>query len=741
MICPECGQDLPADAEACSHCEAAVETRALPTAETPRRPVPENPFHFPPGTHFAGRFTIIELVGEGGMAYVYKAIDQDLGQIVALKLIKPELAVISRFADRFKREVRVTRQITHPNACRVYDYGESDGILFLTMKWVEGESLRQLLHHARTLTEERALEITEKIALALGDAHAKGIIHRDLKPENIMIDDQGDVFVMDFGIATEPGGDRITESGLIPGTLKYMAPEQRNGEGADELSDLYSLGLILEEMLEGDSRTWNSESSTHGHTEITARVAPVLKSLLAEDRSQRYTSAEMVADKLRGIRFQGSILGWINQGKDWVSTSTARVAITAVAAVVVVAALLVATNWDRINPPPEPLTPAQVYYERGLHYLVEEVETERNLNDSINMFSRSIARDPTYPLAWAMLGDAYWRQFERTDDPTFRKKAEESIARAFELDPDLPEAHNAKARGLIYEGLYDEAVHEAERAIELNPEYDMAWAYLGRAHQMRGDYDEGLKALKRATELNPESFQHHMFAGNFYQHFREYDAAIEAYREAADLKPDSPMSWNNIGTICLRTKKPKEAIVAFEKSIALQDRAATRTNIGIAYYMMEDYEAAVPYYQRATELDPDKATYWGNLGEALRILDREPEAVDAFGHAVELAKTKVELTPLDPHSRRRLALWCARARNLECAAAEAQIAYEMMPEDAQILLMNAIVCCLMGNQDDSLGWLEQAVNFGMGKAEIEMEPDLVALHSHPRYRELLQQAG
>jgi tetratricopeptide (TPR) repeat protein len=258
---------------------------------------------------------------------------------------------------------------------------------------------------------------------------------------------------------------------------------------------------------------------------------------------------------------------------------------------------------------------------------------------------------------------------------------------------------------------------------------------------MLGNYDEGKKALERAAELNPESFQHHMYTGNFYQHFREYDAAIEAYQRAADLKPDSPMAWNNIGSIHLRRGEAEQAAEALENAIALVDRPESRTNLGIAYYMMGDFESAVPHYQRATELDPDNATYWGNLGEALRILEREPEAVDAFQHAVELAKAKVALTPLDPHSRRRLALWCARARDLECAAAEALAAYELMPDDAQILLMNAVVCCLRGDLQSSLGWLERSVNFGMGSAEIKMEPDLKDLHSHPKYDQLLQQAS
>jgi tetratricopeptide (TPR) repeat protein len=543
------------------------------------------------------------------------------------------------------------------------------------------------------------------------------------------------------GIATEPGGERITESGLVPGTLRYMAPEQKAGEVADERSDLYSMGLILEEMLEGDSHDPGNQSTTRSTTDVTHRVAPVLRSLLAEDRDNRYESAGTVASELRNLRIDSSWIGWMRDWKGWVTTSTTRAALVSSGLVIILAVTGLFVLWPIVFPPQPPTPPAQIYYERGMHYLTEEVETERNLNDAMNMFNRSITLDSTYARSWAMLGDASWRQFEHTHEPSYRERAEQSIARALEISPYLPEAFNARARGLIYEGLYKEAQAQARRATEINPLYDMAWANLGRAHQKQGNYDEGLKAINQAIKLNPKSFQHQMFLGNFFQHFREYDAAIEAYAKAADLKPDSPMAWNNVGTIYLQTGKPENAIEAFTKCLEITDWAATRTNLGIAYYMMGEYEKAIPHYQRATEIEPGVASYWGNLGEAMRILGREPEAVDAFQHAVELAEAKVELTPLDPQSRRRLALWCARARDLECAHEQAQYAYELQPESAEILLMNAVTCSLQGNVDQALEWLEKSINFGMGRAEIKMEPDLTALRNHPKYQELLGLAG
>src|SRR5581483_5191831 len=206
---------------------------------------------FPPGTVLGSRYEILRVLGEGGMGAVYQARDRELDRLIALKVIRPELAGNPAILQRFKQELILARHITHKNVVRIYDLGEADGIKFITMEYVDGEDLRTLLKHHGKFSSVEAVRIIEQICRALEAAHAEGVIHRDLKPQNVMRDGQGRIVVMDFGLARsleEPG---MTQTGALVGTLEYMSPEQALGATLDQRSDLFAVGLIFFELLTG----------------------------------------------------------------------------------------------------------------------------------------------------------------------------------------------------------------------------------------------------------------------------------------------------------------------------------------------------------------------------------------------------------------------------------------------------------------------------------------------------------
>ncbi len=288
--CGHCGSDLGLTVPSGpSEAAGLVEVRPLPRLE------------FSPGQTFADRFTVIERVAEGGMGVVYKAIDTALDTVVALKLIQPALVGNAPLVERFRREVRVTRRLAHPNVCRVFDIGSHNGVLFLSMEWVEGETLQHLLRQAGTLREGKALEIAERIARALSAAHEAGVVHRDLKPANVMIDRSGRVVVLDFGLAREEGGERLAESRAQLGTLLYMAPEQRSSSRVDARADLYALGLILREMLTGRRLEPGTALPADFSEEVDPRIAAVLHGLLAERPEDRTASAGEAGAAIAGI--------------------------------------------------------------------------------------------------------------------------------------------------------------------------------------------------------------------------------------------------------------------------------------------------------------------------------------------------------------------------------------------------------------------------------------------------------
>ena len=742
MQCPSCSAVQTRPGSRCDQCGAPLPASAWTTVpdESPSfRRAPS--LEFPPGTDFADRYTIIERTGEGGMGVVYKAIDRRLDHVVALKLLQPAIASHPEAIRRFKSEVLLARQISHPNVCRVHDLGESSGILYLSMAWVEGETLHRFLAQSGVQTGASALRIVERVARALEAAHAQHVVHRDLKPDNIMIGPRGDICVMDFGLAAATGDASKGASGRGVGTPPYMSPEQRAGKEADPRSDLYALGIILLEMLLGRLPASPPDAAAV-KSEAPRALLPILSSLLAEDPGTRCGSA---TDLLAAIaeareRFPDLGGGWFTPRR----RRHAGIAF-ALAAVSALAYVGIRPHPDP-GPPgslvlPEPPPPTALY-DRGLYYLREQGETARGIGDAIQMLHRAVEKSPEDGRAWAVLAEAYWTRFRRAPHPPEAKtEAEKAMARAVALGPGLAETLHARGLGRIAAGNAEAARADFEAATKLAADFDAAWENLGTADRDLGNYAEGLRELQTAVRLRPTSYLHRIALGRFFERFAEYDAAADAYRKAIDLKPDQPWGWNNLGAMYLyQMRRPEEAVPPFKRSIAIEDRGISRTNLGTAYYYMGNYEEALVQYDRATQLEAEDADNWGNLGDALVMLRRRDEARRAYERAATLAGEGVKARPLDADSRNQLAKYCAKAGRADCALAEARRAAELQPDNPEIEFTNALARTTTGRLDDGLDWLEKAVKHGLGRAQIEHEPFFAPLHGSARYKALLGQA-
>ena len=266
---------------------------------------------FTPGAVLADRYRIIGLLGRGGMGEVYRADDLKLGQPVALKFLPERFAAEKDRLDRFYAEVRIARQVSHPNVCRVYDVGEIDGQHYLSMEYVDGEDLGSLLKRIGRLPPDKALEIARELCAGLAAAHDRGVLHRDLKPSNVMVDGRGRARITDFGLAVAAGD---VQEGEVSGTPAYMAPEQLAGRGASVRSDVYALGLVLYELSTGKKAfdAASLEDLRRKHTEETptapSSVAPgfdpvverVILRCLEKDPGQRPSSVAQVAAALPG---------------------------------------------------------------------------------------------------------------------------------------------------------------------------------------------------------------------------------------------------------------------------------------------------------------------------------------------------------------------------------------------------------------------------------------------------------
>jgi len=266
MQCTKCGFDNQASAALCVKCATpfpgsdltlAGSTETTPSSSFTQAPSAAaaslTPAVIEPGSVLGSRFEILQLLGEGGMGAVYKAHDRELDRDVALKLIRSELARNPEILQRFKQELILARQVTHRNVIRIFDLGQADGHKYITMEYLDGRDLRAVLREKGKLSPEEGAKIVLQICRALEAAHGEGVIHRDLKPQNIMLDANGRAYVMDFGIARSAYLPGMTQTGALVGTPEYMSPEQAKGEKLDERSDLFSLGAILYELLNGVS--------------------------------------------------------------------------------------------------------------------------------------------------------------------------------------------------------------------------------------------------------------------------------------------------------------------------------------------------------------------------------------------------------------------------------------------------------------------------------------------------------
>jgi eukaryotic-like serine/threonine-protein kinase len=272
-----------------------------------------------PGSLFAGRYRVEARVGAGGMGAVYRVRDERLDDVVALKILTLDS---DRAAERFVREVRLARKVTHPNVARTHDFGESQGHSFLTMEFVEGETLEALIEREGALAPERAVALAEQIAAGLGAAHAAGVIHRDLKPANVMLTPSGRVLLTDFGIARAAEIDTHKKTNDLIGTPLYMSPEQVGGRPVDPRSDLYALGLMLYEMLVGDlpfagdtpiavalARLSQAPPDPRQRLEVADDLADIVVRCLSLDPGGRPPSAVALASELAHWRASRSSVG------------------------------------------------------------------------------------------------------------------------------------------------------------------------------------------------------------------------------------------------------------------------------------------------------------------------------------------------------------------------------------------------------------------------------------------------
>jgi serine/threonine protein kinase/tetratricopeptide (TPR) repeat protein len=634
-----------------------------------------------------GKYRLTERLGRGGMAEVYRAYQPNLERDVAVKVMHGYLAEDEGFVGRFKREAKAVAALRHPHIVQVYDFDVEDDTYYMIMEYIGGETLKQRLERFRAEGKQMPLQevaqIFRALCNALDYAHAQGRVHRDIKPANIMFDGER-LVLTDFGIASIVGATRYTASGAMIGTPAYMSPEQGQGEAGDVRSDVYSLGVILYEMVTGqvpyDADTPLAIVLKHlneplplprqVNADLPSAVERVILKALAKSPDDRYQSAGALADALEAAVERAVVLTemppaplepavetpaprpapkwrpWVlvgvaglivvgliaavlfvfpNLGGEQEPTRSSTAVITEATPSAELSMLEPTTSASEATPPTAPSTPlpeAMTHYEVGVAAF-----EDWDLEEAIRELSQAIEADPRFAEAHYLRGASYRQNGQQ-------EEAEADLTQAIALRPDLVEAYYERGDLYLDQARGQDAWHDFTTIIELQPEY--AEAYYKRAQACSWyvhdcNDNRALVDLERAIELAPDLAEARQMRGDLYFSAGEYDLAVSDLTQAIETAPDDVYTWSLLGQVFYMLGEYGQAIASYDQALELEPadlelyyhRAAT-------YLEMGDLGAALQDFDKVLLLEPERSGAHYGRGRIYAAAGRYEEAVVEF---------------------------------------------------------------------------------------------------------------
>jgi len=614
----------------------------LPT-ETLQAPIHE----LTGGSTFAGRYQIIEELGKGGMGRVYKVLDTKINEKIALKLIKPEVALDRETIERFSNELKLARKIRHKYVCAMFDIGEAAGSHFITMEYVHGEDLKSMIRMSTGLTMGTVLSIGKQVCQGLAEAHSLGVVHRDLKPQNIMIDKGGNAKIMDFGIARSVREKGITGAGIMIGTPEYMSPEQTEAKDVDQRSDIYSLGIILYEMATGrvpfEGETALSIAIKH-QTEIPKNpmslnphipddLNRLILKCLEKDKDKRYQTAAEVEAELEKIEKGIPTTERVVPERKTLTSKQITVQIepgrlvkpAAILICIIIAALLL---W-RFFPRKEAAPAAKI--KNSIAVISFENQTGDKAFDYLrkaipNLLITSLEqRGGLYVVTWERMADLLWQMGEKDTETIDREsgfricrregveaivlgsfiKAGDMFATDVKvLDVDTRRMiKSASSRGEGPDSILRTQIDDLSREISVS---------IGLAREKT----EGEKAqVAEATTSSMEAYENYLKGRDEFDKLYYMDA-VKPLEKAIELDPEFAMAYFYLGFTQFSIGNVKAGEEALAKAKALANRVTERERLYIeaAYSAIveHDWEAGFRFIQELIQKYPKEklAHFW-----------------------------------------------------------------------------------------------------------------------------------
>ncbi|MBW1644582.1 MAG: protein kinase, partial [Deltaproteobacteria bacterium] len=536
---------------------------------------------------FIGKYEIIEEIGKGGMGVVYKGIDPYIERTLAIKTIRFDIpkdeADHKKWKKRFLREAKLAGNLTHPNIVTIYDAGEESGLFYIAMEYIEGKNLREMIQSSKKISFEDVQSLMEQICDALSYASKKGVIHCDIKPENIILDTEGKVYLVDFGIARTSSTD-LTKTMLSMVTPSYTSPERLNGQEPDIRSDIFALGAVLYEIISGQKAFQGDTVSTIMKSilydaptkaktissDIPKEIHYIINRALAKEPEDRYQTYDEFSNDLRKKKFNVS----------------KPIAITLLAAIVFAGLYLFYMSK-------EPLKESGGYAANGKKYI-----EDKNYNKAIDNLKKVLGSDPNDFNAYYLLGLAYQKKGNFDESITHYKKA-------IDINKSFAPSYKGLAEAYEEKGELEQAVSYNEKYIQLFPNEENAEQIREKLTALKINTDSDAEEVKKTepvetaesvSKVNAENGQKDI-TKNVYEkgkkHFedQQYEQAIVFFQEALKVEPENEDVQRYL-KLASHEKEKREDI-------------DLNRSLGVKAYENKNYLQAAIYFDEILNMDPE----------------------------------------------------------------------------------------------------------------------------------------